>query len=71
MKTGQEYFDMMDAETQEKFKANCIDIFDLDYYEYTISIQYISFKKFITTAFVLPWTPEGSDFWVNIIEKHS
>jgi hypothetical protein len=71
MKTGREYLDMMDKETQAKFKANCIDIFDLEYYEYTISIEYISFAKFITTSFILACTPEGSDFWMNIITKHS
>lgn len=70
MKTGQEYFDMMDKETQAKFKANCIN-YSEEYYEYTMSLEYRSFHAFIQIAFVWDETPEGLLFWETLSNANS
>ena len=69
MKTGREYFDMMDAETQAKFKAN----FALQYctFDHYLKTQFKDFYHFISSCFVWEESIEGQGFWSQIANSQN
>jgi hypothetical protein len=64
MKTGQEYFDMMDAETQAKFKANLRGNF-----KPYLKRNFYDLHEFLMCAFSWIDTPEGFHFWNNLMKS--